>query len=524
MSDRRGLETDVLVIGSGIAGASAALEASRSGLRVLVVNKSPRIEESNTYYAQGGIVSLGIDDAPDLLADDILEAGDGTGDSKAVDVLAREGKDLVDRILIRELAIPFTRSSPNALDYAQEAGHSRRRILHVKDTTGRTIEERFIAALQRRRSVTLLSDHTAVDLLTIPHHAKTTAAYYRAPLCLGAYILDNATRKVRTVFAPVTVLATGGCGAVYLYTSNPREAIGDGYAMALRAGARIVNMEYIQFHPTSLYHRDSDGFLISETVRGEGARLKTRDGRTFMEKYSPRRDLAPRDEVTRAIYEEMIATNSSYVLLDLASYAKTDVRKRFPNIHKTCLGYGIDIAREPIPVVPAAHYSCGGVLVDEWGQTTLPGLYAVGEVSCTGVHGANRLASTSLLEGLVWGTRAGRRIAERFEPGIPFKRSEIHPWYYPRREEEIDLALLQQDWLSIRSTLWNYAGIIRTRKRLERARADLEYLQHRIEKFYREAQMDAKLVGLRNGILVALMITRAALSNPVSRGVHFRKD
>jgi len=518
------LQTDVLIIGSGIAGASAALQASKSGLKVLVVNKSSRIEESNTLYAQGGIVSLGRDDAPDLLVDDIVEAGDGTSDPKAVEVLAKEGKDLVERILIEELAIPFTRSAPDELDYAQEAGHSRRRILHVQDTTGRTIEERFIAALKKRKSVTLLADHTAVDLLTVPHHSKNPIAYYRSPACIGAYILDNKTGKVRSVFASTTVLATGGCGAVFLYTSNPRESIGNGYAMALRAGARIVNMEYIQFHPTSLYHRDCDGFLISETVRGEGGRLKTRDGRTFMEKYSPRRDLAPRDEVTRAIYEEMIATNSPYVLLDLASYAKSDVKKRFPNIYKTCRLYGIDISKEPIPVVPAAHYCCGGVLVDEWGQTTLPGLYAVGEVSCTGVHGANRLASTSLLEGLVWGTRAGRRIAERFEPAISTKPSEIHHWYYPRKEEEIDPALIQQDWLTIRSTLWNYAGIIRTRKRLERAKADLEYLLHRIEKFYREAQMDAEIVGLRNGILVALMITRAALSNPVSRGAHFRKD
>jgi L-aspartate oxidase len=524
MSAKDILETDVLVIGSGIAGAAAALEAARAGLRVLVVNKAPRIEESNTLYAQGGIVSLGKDDAPDLLVDDILETGDGTGDPQAAEILAQEGKALVERILIGELAIPFTRSAPDKLDYAQEAGHSRRRILHVQDTTGRTIEDKFIAALRKRASVTLQTDQTAVDLLTVPHHSRNPVAYYRTPACIGAYILDNRTRRVRRVFAATTVLATGGCGAVFLYTSNPHGSIGEGYAMALRAGARIVNMEYIQFHPTSLYHRDPDGFLISETVRGEGARLKTKDGRTFMEKYSPKRDLAPRDEVTRAIYEEMIATNSSYVLLDLASYAKTDIRKRFPNIYKTCLGNGIDITKEPIPVVPAAHYCCGGVLVDPWGQTTLPGLYAVGEVSCTGLHGANRLASTSLLEGLVWGTRAGRRIAERFEPALSYRPSDIHPWYYPRREEEIDPALVQQDWLTIRSTLWNYAGIIRTSKRLERARADLEYLGHRIEKFYREAQMDTEIVGLRNGILVALMITRAALSNPVSRGAHFRRD
>jgi L-aspartate oxidase len=243
-----------------------------------------------------------------------------------------------------------------------------------------------------------------------------------------------------------------------------------------------------------------------------------------MEKYSDKHDLAPRDEVTRAIYEEMTNSNSSYVLLDLASYAKVDIKKRFPYIYRTCLEYGIDITKEPIPVVPAAHYCCGGVLVDSWGRSSLRNLYAVGEVSCTGVHGANRLASTSLLEGLVWGTRAAQDIAAHFDPLLPYGPEEIHPWYYPEKEEEIDPALVNQDWLSIRSTMWNYAGIIRTKKRLERAKADLEYLRHRIEKFYKEARMDAKVVGLKHGIQVALMITHAALANSVSLGAHFRKD
>ncbi|MEK7765163.1 MAG: FAD-binding protein, partial [bacterium] len=314
------------------------------------------------------------------------------------------------------------------------------------------------------------------------------------------------------------------CGAVYLYTSNPKGAIGDGYAMAHRAGARIVNMEYIQFHPTALFHKDADRFLISETVRGEKARLKTQDGRTFMEKYSRKRDLAPRDEVTRAIYEEMTNGDSPHVLLDLASYATIDIKKRFPTIYRTCRRYGIDITRDPIPVVPAAHYCCGGVQVDDWGRTSLQALYAVGEVSCTGVHGANRLASTSLLEGLVWGTRAARHIAAGIPHRAPYRQSEIHRWYAPARNEAIDPALINQDWLTIRSTMWNYAGIIRTRKRLERARADLEYLRHRIERFYREARMDPKIVGLRHGIQVALMITHAALANPVSRGAHYIKE
>ena len=520
----RDIRADVLVIGCGIAGASAALEAAEAGLRTVVVTKAEKPEESNTLYAQGGIVSFAPDDQPKLLKKDILEAGDDVGDPAAVDILVKEGPELVRKTLIEKLKIPFTRSSPDALDYAQEGGHSRRRILHVEDATGRMIEDRFLRALKKHRRVTLLAGHTAIDLLTVPHHSKNPVAYYRQPQAIGAYVLDNKSGQVSRIFAPFTVQATGGCGAVFLHTSNPDGADGSGYAMALRAGARIGNMEYIQFHPTVFMRENGDGFLISEAVRGEGARLKTRDGKTFMDKYSPKRDLAPRDEVARAIYEEMIVTNANYVLLDLASQAKgIDIRGRFPTIYKTCLEDGVDITRMPIPVVPAAHYSCGGVLADGWGRTSLAGLYAVGEVSCTGVHGANRLASTSLLEGLVWGTRAARDIAERLDDSRPYRASEIHSWYHPKKEEAVDPALVNQDWLTIRSTMWNYAGIIRTRKRLERAKPDLEYLSHRIEKFYQAARLEPALIGLRHGILVALMITRAALINPTSRGAHFIK-
>lgn len=517
------LATDVLIIGCGIAGASAALEAAKSGLRVIVLTKDSNPEESNTFYAQGGIVSLGKDDHPELLKEDILEAGDGINNPEAVEILAREGKKTVDDILIKELNIPFSRSSPDSLDYAQEAGHSRRRILHVKDTTGKTIEERFIQVLKKFSNVTLLTSHTAVDLLTVPHHSRNPKTFYHEPGCIGAYVLDNQTKRVEKIFANYTILATGGCGTVYLYTSNPKGAIGDGYAMAYKAGARIVNMEYIQYHPTSLFHRDADGFLISETVRGEGARLKTKEGLTFMENYNQKKELAPRDEVTRAIYEEMTNSNSSYVYLDLVSYAKFDIQKRFPNIYKTCLKYGIDITKEAIPVVPAAHYCCGGILVDEWGKSSLNGLYAVGEVSCAGIHGANRLASTSLLEGLVWGKRASQHIASHFDPAMP-DPSDVHDWYYPEKDEEVDPALINQDWISIKSTMWNYAGIIRTSKRLERAKADLDYLRHRIEKFYKEVKMDEKIVGLKHGIQVALLITYAALGNPHSIGAHYIKE
>lgn len=524
MNESEMYTTDVLVIGCGIAGASAALEAANRGLRVVVITKNANPAESNTYYAQGGIVSLGADDRPELLKEDIVETGDGINNPEAVEILSTEGKKMVDDILIDKLKIPFSRSSPDKLDYAQEGGHSRRRILHIKDTTGRTIAEKFISALQANPNVTLLNEHTAVDLLTVPHHSKNPRFFYNEAQCIGAYVLDNRTRRVKAIFAADTVLATGGCGAVFLYSSNPNWAIGDGYAMAYKAGARIVNMEYIQFHPTSLFHRDAERFLISEAVRGEGARLKTKDGRTFMENHHERKDLGPRDEVTRAIYEEMINSDSNYVLLDLASYAKVDIKIRFPNIYKTCMDYGIDITVEPIPVVPAAHYCLGGVLVDSWGRSSLKGLYAVGEVSCTGVHGANRLASTSLLEGLIWGTRAGKHIATMSynEKFTDFK--DIHSWYYSENEEDVDPALINQDWLFIRSTMWNYAGIIRTKKRLERARADLDYLRHRIEKFYREARIDHRVVVLKHGIQVAQLITSAALNNTVSRGAHLRID
>jgi len=517
------IETDILIIGCGIAGASAALEAAKSGVRVIIISKNKKLEESNTYYAQGGIVSLGKDDNPELLMQDIMETGDGINNKQAVKILTNEGKMLVDEILIKELEIPFNRIYPDELDYAQEAAHSRRRILYVKDTTGMTIEETFINKLKSFSNVTFLPDHTAVDLLTIPHHAKNPSFYYLEPQCIGAYILDNKNKKVKTVLAPYTILATGGCGAVYLYSSNPQSAIGDGYAMAYRAGARIINMEYIQFHPTSLFHRDADAFLISETVRGEGAKLKTKEGRLFMQNYNGKGELAPRDEVTRAIYEEMTNSNSNYVVLDLASYTTINIKKRFPNIYKTCLKYGIDITKEPIPVVPAAHYCCGGVLVDAHGHSTLKSLYVVGEAACTGVHGANRLASISLLEGLVWGTRASKHIVAHFSPKKVYGFEDIHEWYYPEDGEAIDPALVNQDWLNIRNTMWNYAGIIRTGKRLERARADLDYLNHRINKFYKESHMDEKVVGLKHGIQVALLITKAALNNSISRGAHFIK-
>ncbi|OGP81312.1 MAG: L-aspartate oxidase [Deltaproteobacteria bacterium RBG_16_54_11] len=512
---------DVLVIGSGIAGLSAAIIAAEQGLDVIVLNKEASLEESNTQYAQGGIVCRGKDDTPQLLIDDIMEAGDGISNLEAVTILASEGPALVEEFLVKKIGVPFSRSDKGELEYAREASHSSRRILYCMDTTGRQIEQSLLQKAQKIERIHLFADYTAIDLLTIPHHSTNPLSLYREPQCIGAYVLNNIDEKVEMIFSSYTVLATGGLGRIYLHTTNPACATGDGFAMAYRAGARLINMEYVQFHPTSLFHKDADGFLISEAMRGEGARLMTKDNVHFMEKYSSLGDLAPRDEVSRAIYEEMIRRGDSYVYLDSASYAQIDIKKRFPAIYEKCLSLGIDILKGPIPVVPAAHYSCGGVQVDTWGRTSLKNLYAVGEVSATGIHGANRLASTSLLEGLVWGVRAAQHITTHLDNEKPYTEAEIPPWQPPEKEEEVDPALIQQDWLSIKSTMWNYVGIIRTIKRLERGRADLRYLRTRIDDFYRKAHLDPMVLNLRNGMQTALIVAEAAFSNRNSRGAHF---
>jgi len=514
---------DVLVIGSGIAGISAAITAADSGLDVIIITKESAIEESNTYYAQGGIVSMGKDDSPEYLINDIMQAGDGISNIEAVKIIAHEGPSLVDSFLVKKIGVPFSRSEETGYEYAREASHSKRRILHCMDSTGKSIEEALSARLKEIEKIRVFVNYTAIDLLTIPHHSKSPMSLYMEPQCIGAYALNNESGQVERIFSSYTILATGGLGRIYLHTTNPHIATGDGFAMADRAEARLINMEYIQFHPTSLFHKDADGFLISEALRGEGARLQTKDNVPFMDKYSSLGDLAPRDEVSRAIYEEMIKRGDSYVYLDIAAHTDINIKKRFPNIYKRCLALDIDIQKVPIPVVPAAHYSCGGVQVDLWGRSSLKKLYAVGEVSATGIHGANRLASTSLLEGLVWGIRSARHIAENFDSRKPYAESEIPPWRFPEREEEVDPALIQQDWVSIKSTMWNYVGIIRTFRRLERAKSDLGYLKNRIDDFYRKARIVPNLINLRNGVRTAFIVAFAAFKNRKSRGAHYIK-
>ena len=522
--------TDVLIIGSGIAGATAALKLAKNPQRrIILITREPDPQESNSRYAQGGIISRGLDDSADLLVADILAAGAGASLPKAARILAEEGPDLLQEVLVETAGITFDREKDGDIEYGQEGAHSRRRILHVGDGTGRAIMQGLIATLQKYPNVELLTEATAVDLITYPHHSRDPLAAYKPITCHGAYVFDRKGKAVHHTLAAVTILATGGIGRVYRNTTNPPGARGDGLAMASRAGARITNAEYVQFHPTALSVPGAEGFLISEAVRGEGGILLTPDGQPFMEKYSPEwKDLAPRDVVARAIHTEMEAHDYSYVLLDIASrMPAAKIKARFPNIYSECKRVGIDITRESVPVVPAAHYFCGGVAVDEWGRSSIANLYAVGEVSCTGLHGANRLASTSLLEGLVWGVRAAGDIESRFtahpQPAIP-TRDDIPAWDESNLTQDSDPALIQGDMQTIQNIMWHYVGLVRSGDRLSRAIRELRHLQNEIETFYRKTKLSDGLIGLRNAVEVGLVIGQAARHNRQSRGCHYRVD
>ena len=514
-------ETDVLVIGSGLAGCAAALMAARGGARVIMLNKADRAEESNTWHAQGGIIYRGVLDSPEQLASDIMTAGAGLCDPTAVELLSREGPRLVKQLLLDDVGVPFDRATDGQLDLTAEAAHSVARIIHTEDMTGRSIEEAMIAAVGREPNVTMLTSRTAIDLLTLSHHSRNPLDVYAPPTCVGAYVFDHAAQHVELLMAKETILATGGLGRIFLHTTNPAGACGDGVAMAYRAGARCINMQFVQFHPTTLYH-GSERFLISESLRGEGARLIDAAGREFMLAYHPDGSLAPRDIVARGIHQMMHETGARCAFLDISHKPADWIRTRFPGIHAKCREVGIDITRQPIPVVPAAHYSCGGIAVDQWGRSSMHRLRAVGEVSCTGLHGANRLASTSLLECLVWGTRAGEDAARAVASGDNYYQPEIAPWQY--ETEAVDPALVAQDWLTIRQTMWNYVGLVRTRKRLDRAQQILRELHLEVGRFYARSELTDGLIGLRNGIQAALVVLLAAIEARESRGCHYRVD
>ncbi len=519
--------TDILVIGSGISGCVAALTAAERApdRHVLVITNPTDPRESSTYYAQGGIIGLGPKDSPELLMEDLMRAGDYCNDPKAVALLAHEGPRLVREFLIDRLGVSFSERPDDELEYIREAAHSTERILHVADATGKAIEERAIEALNACPNITLLAGHTAVDLITPAHHSRNPQAVYAPLTCVGAYVFNQSTGHVEPVLARKTILATGGLGRIFLHTTNPPSARGDGLAMAHRAGARIINAQYVQFHPTAFYKRGASLFLISEAVRGAGARLLNIYGEPFMHKYAPQwKELAPRDEVARAIHREMLATGADHVYLDLRSVMSPEaIRQRFPTIYQNCLENGVDITRDLIPVVPAAHYFCGGVWVDDKGRSSIRDLYAVGEVSCTGVHGANRLGSASLLEGLTWGYRAGIDAVDTMGD-YQATPDDIPPWSEEGLIYTADPALIHQDMVTIQHIMWNYVGLVRSTRRLERAIDDLLHLQREIDRFYRTTWLTDGLIGLRNSVEAALIVAWAAWEAKESHGCHYRED
>ncbi len=501
---------DALVVGGGIAGLSFALEIAPHG-RVAVLTKRSR-SEGSTNYAQGGIASvLSEDDTFEAHVEDTLTAGAGLCRREAVELCVRQGPSRL-RELVR-LGAQFSPGKPgHEFDLTREGGHTRRRIVHAKDMTGREVERALLAACDEQgERIQFFEDHTSVDLILDQRRGRR---------CVGAYVL-RPDGEVDTFLAPVTVLATGGSGKVYLYTTNPDVATGDGVAMAYRAGASIANMEFMQFHPTALFHPEARSFLISESLRGEGGILRLRSGEAFMGRYHPQRDLAPRDIVARAIDAEMKRTGDDYVTLDMTALSRAFLMERFPNIYATCREHGIDMAVQPIPVVPAAHFQCGGVQTDLRGATDLPGLLAIGEVACTGLHGANRLASNSLLEGLVFAHEAARLARELMAEGSLATAPDWDPGRAVTSDESV---VVSHNWDEIRRLMWSYVGIVRTDKRLARARRRLELLRDEIRAYYWDTRLTRDLVELRNIADVAWLVVECAARRQESRGLHYTLD
>lgn len=517
MSEPAVISSDYIVVGSGIAGLFFALRAAETGSVTLLTKKDRA--ESATNYAQGGIASVfGEDDTFEEHIRDTLMAGDGLCHEDAVRLVVTQGPDAIRSLVDLGVSFSHARDAAEKFDLGREGGHSRRRILHVLDRTGREIERALLHAVATHGRIRVLEYHVAIDLITA-HKAGLPGP----DRCLGLYAIDRSRNEVDTLLARATLLATGGAGKVYLYTSNPDIATGDGIAMAYRAGAEVANMEFIQFHPTCLYHPQAKNFLISEAVRGEGGVLRTRDGRTFMKDVHPMADLAPRDIVARAIDRELKASGDDHVLLDISHRGAEFVRQRFPTLVARCLEFGIDMAGGPIPVVPAAHYVCGGARTDLRGETTLRGLFACGETACTGLHGANRLASNSLLEAVVFAGASAARAAEVLDDLDP-PPEKVPGWIPAPDLSEHEAVVVAQNWDEIRRFMWNYVGIVRSDRRLARALHRIEILREEINEYYWHARVTQDIVELRNIAAVAELIIRCAMDRKESRGLHYMID
>jgi L-aspartate oxidase len=509
---------DALIVGSGIAGLSFALKLARAGSRVAILTKKTRAE-SNTNYAQGGIavVTSQTDDF-DSHVRDTLVAGDGLCNEAVVREIVRDGPARVQELV--ELGLKFSRTESGAYDLGREGGHSERRILHVKDMTGKAIEEALLRAVSQEKNIALLEHFFAIDVITT-RKLRMRSGPNRV---VGLYALDVQDGSVVTFKAPVVVLSTGGAGHVYLYTTNPDIATGDGIAMAYRAGVEVRNMEFIQFHPTALYSVTGARFLISEAVRGEGAILRNTAGEAFMRSYHQMADLAPRDIVARAIDSEMKKSGAAHVWLDITHRKESFLRERFPQIYQTCKKMGINIARDMIPVVPAAHYTCGGVATNVSAETELPGLYACGEVACTGLHGANRLASNSLLEAVVMAHRGAESVTRYLGTLTNARAIKIPGWVDLGGGDVDERVVITHNWDELRRTMWDYVSIVRTTKRLERARTRIANLANEIQEYYWNFSVDSRLLELRNLIQVAELIVSCALQRKESRGLHAIAD
>jgi L-aspartate oxidase len=520
------ITSDFLVIGSGIAGLTFALDVAAHG-SVTIITKRNR-DESNTRYAQGGIAAVfAPDDTPEAHARDTLIAGAGLCHEVVAEICAKEGTERVRELI--ERGAKFDRESEGesaALSLTREGGHSARRVVHTADATGAEVERALVEVASRHPNIRIVEHQTAIDLIML-------SRFGGPDLCVGAYVLDESAKGdaaegkshvVETYLARATVLASGGAGKVYLYTTNPDVATGDGVAMAYRAGAEIGNMEFYQFHPTCLYHPQAKNFLITEALRGEGAILRLQDGTAFMPHHDPRKDLAPRDIVARAIDFEMKRTGSEYVHLDITHKPASFIREHFPMIHAECLKFGVDITTQPIPVVPAAHYMCGGVSTDLHGRTTIPGLWAIGECAFTGLHGANRLASNSLLEGMVFGHRAALRLAAQIDELRQSAFPEVPAWQVGNAVQSDEEVVVAHNWDELRRTMWNYVGIVRSDARLRRAARRIALLQEEIREYYWKHLVTRDLLELRNIATVAELIVGCAASRHESRGLHSTID